>query len=74
MSGGPLAEDLAAAGHCAYALDVRGDGGSTRPPQMSAPPEATPPCVRSRRRATSVAEQPLFGRGSDLEDPKRPTL
>lgn len=47
VAGGSLAADLAEQGFCAYAMDVRGYGQSTRPPQMSLPPENNPPLVRS---------------------------
>lgn len=47
VAGGSLAGDLADAGHPAYILDVRGYGASTRPDEMSRPPEAHPPLVRS---------------------------
>ena len=44
---GSLAGDLAEAGHIVYVMDVRGYGRSTRPPEMSEPPDANPPLVRS---------------------------
>jgi pimeloyl-ACP methyl ester carboxylesterase len=74
VPGGSLAADLAAGGLCAYAMDVRGYGDSTRPPEMQQPAASHPPLVRSleavadidtaiefirkRTRATRVA---LFG-------------
>ncbi|HVO63973.1 MAG TPA: alpha/beta hydrolase [Terriglobales bacterium] len=47
VPGGSLAADLSEKGFCVYALDVRGYGQSTRPPQMSQPAESNPPLVRS---------------------------
>lgn len=44
---GSLAADLARAGHSAYVMNLRGYGKSTRPPEMSEPPEANPALVRS---------------------------
>jgi pimeloyl-ACP methyl ester carboxylesterase len=38
---------LAGHGYDVFALDVRGYGGSTRPPQMDAPPEESEPLVRT---------------------------
>ncbi|EHR04860.1 alpha/beta hydrolase [Bradyrhizobium sp. WSM471] len=38
---------LAGHGYDVFALDVRGYGGSTRPPQMDAPPEDSEPLVRT---------------------------
>lgn len=34
-------------GYVAYSLDIRGYGGSTRPPEMEQPPAANPPIVRA---------------------------
>lgn len=47
VPGGSLATDLANQGFCAYVMDVRGYGQSTRPPEMEQPPESHPPLVRS---------------------------
>jgi pimeloyl-ACP methyl ester carboxylesterase len=47
VPGGSLAADLAKAGYAAYIMDARGYGRSTRPPEMSQPPNANPPLVRS---------------------------
>jgi pimeloyl-ACP methyl ester carboxylesterase len=47
VPGGSLAADFAAAGHPVYVMDLRGYGRSTRPAEMSQPPEANPPLVRS---------------------------
>lgn len=38
---------LAQRGYIAYCLDIRGYGGSTRPPEMDQPPSANPPIVRA---------------------------
>lgn len=45
--GGSLAEDFARLGYVVYVMDVRGYGRSTRPPEMSQPPAAHGPLVRS---------------------------
>lgn len=47
VPGGSLAADLAKAGYVAYVIDARGYGRSTRPPEMSQPPDANSPLVRS---------------------------
>lgn len=44
---GSLAEDLARAGYPVYVMDVRGYGRSTRPGEMSEPPNSHAPLVRS---------------------------
>jgi pimeloyl-ACP methyl ester carboxylesterase len=54
VPGGSLAADLALAGHPAYVMDARGYGGSTRPTQMSEPPEANPPLARSAEVARDI--------------------
>lgn len=74
VAGGSLAADLADQGFCAYAMDVRGYGQSTRPAQMSGPPESDAPLVRSVeavadidaavdfiRKHTGAARVSLFG-------------
>jgi pimeloyl-ACP methyl ester carboxylesterase len=48
LPGGSLAADLARAGYPVYIMDARGYGYSTRPPEMSEPPDANPSLVRSR--------------------------
>jgi pimeloyl-ACP methyl ester carboxylesterase len=47
LGGRSWMETIAAHGYDVYCLDVRGYGRSTRPPEMSAPPEANPPIVRT---------------------------
>jgi pimeloyl-ACP methyl ester carboxylesterase len=47
VAGGSLAADLADKGFCAYVMDVRGYGKSTRSPEMEQPPQSHPPLVRS---------------------------
>jgi pimeloyl-ACP methyl ester carboxylesterase len=47
VAGGSLAQTLAEAGHRVYVMDARGSGRSTRPPEMSQPPEGRAPLVRS---------------------------
>lgn len=54
VSGGSLAADLANQGFCVYVIDVRGYGQSTRPPQMSQPPDTNPPLVRSVEAAADI--------------------
>lgn len=74
VEGGSLAADLAEQGFCAYVMDVRGYGQSTRPAQMSQAPENNPPLVRSVeavsdidaavafiRKRTGAAHVSLFG-------------
>lgn len=52
--GGSLAADLARRGLSVYVLDVRGYGGSTRPPAMSEPPERHTPLVRAPEAARDI--------------------
>lgn len=52
---GSLAADLARAGHAVYLMDARGYGRSTRPPEMSEPPDANPPLVRSSEVVRDIA-------------------
>ncbi|HXZ31522.1 MAG TPA: alpha/beta fold hydrolase [Terriglobales bacterium] len=47
VPGGSLAADLAEKGFCAYVIDIRGYGQSTRPPEMEEPPQNHSPLVRS---------------------------
>jgi len=47
VGGGSLAGDLADKGFCAYVMDVRGYGRSTRPVEMEQPAQNHPPLVRS---------------------------
>ncbi len=47
VAGGSLAADLVDKGFCAYVMDMRGYGQSTRPPEMEQPPQSHPPSVRS---------------------------
>ncbi|MFS8636704.1 MAG: alpha/beta fold hydrolase [Gemmatimonadota bacterium] len=54
VPGYSLAADLASAGFAVYLLDVRGYGGSTRPPEMDGPPEAHPPLVRSYKAVRDI--------------------
>jgi alpha-beta hydrolase superfamily lysophospholipase len=49
-----LAEDLAKAGFIAYVMDVRGYGRSTRPKEMSDPPEQHAPLVRSNEAVRDI--------------------
>ncbi len=55
VPGGSLAEDFAAAGHPTFVMDARGYGRSTRPPEMSDPPEAHAPVVHSDEVVRDVA-------------------
>ena len=54
VPGGSLAEDLAKAGFIAYVMDVRGYGHSTRPTEMSDPPEQHTPLVRSNEAVRDI--------------------
>jgi len=54
VPGGSLAADLAARGFDVYLLDVRGYGGSTRPPEMSEAPEGKPALVRSNEAVEDI--------------------
>src|SRR5207253_4266989 len=71
---GSLAADLAEEGFCAYVIDIRGYGQSTRPPEMEEPPQNHLPVVRSVeavrdidaavdliRRRTGASRVSLFG-------------
>lgn len=46
---------LAQRGYIAYCLDIRGYGGSTRPPEMAQPPSANPPIVRAEEAVRDIA-------------------
>lgn len=52
---GSLAADLAEAGHPVYIMDARGYGFSTRPSEMSEPPENNPPLVRAPEVARDIS-------------------
>jgi pimeloyl-ACP methyl ester carboxylesterase len=54
VPGGSLATDLADRGFCAYVMDIRGYGQSTRPPEMEAPAEKHAPLVRSVEAARDI--------------------
>ncbi len=45
IEGASMMDLIAARGYDVYLVDVRGYGGSTRPPEMNAPPEASAPVV-----------------------------
>lgn len=47
LGGSSFMDHLAGHGYDVFALDVRGYGGSTRPPEMDAPPEDSEPLVRT---------------------------
>lgn len=53
VSGASFMDVLAEAGYDVWAVDVRGYGGSTRPPEMSRPPEGATPLIPAR---TAVAD------------------
>lgn len=57
VSGYSLAQDLATRGHgrVVYIMDVRGWGGSSRPKELEAPADATPPAVRVDEAAQDIA-------------------
>src|SRR5262245_51022651 len=48
-------DELALGGADVYALDIRGYGGSTRPPAMSQPPEANPPFARAAEAVRDIS-------------------
>jgi len=45
---------VAAKGYVAYCLDIRGYGGSTRPPEMNQPPTANPPIIRTEEAVRDI--------------------
>lgn len=55
LPGGSWMAYIAARGYDVYALDVRGYGGSTRPPAMSQPPEANPPVARTAEAVRDIS-------------------
>lgn len=55
VPGGSLAASFARAGHAVYVMDVRGWGGSTRPPALAAPPAANPPAVTSAEAVADIS-------------------
>jgi pimeloyl-ACP methyl ester carboxylesterase len=74
VAGGSLAADLADKGFCAYVMDLRGYGKSTRPHEMEEPPGKLSPLVRSveavhdidaavdlMRKRTGASRVSLFG-------------
>ncbi|GGC48100.1 alpha/beta hydrolase [Chelatococcus reniformis] len=60
LGGTSFMDHLAAAGYDVYAVDVRGYGGSTRPPQMAAPPVDHPPLVRTETGVRDLASAVAF--------------
>ena len=54
VAGGSLAEDFGANGMCAYVIDIRGYGESTRPKAMEEPAGNHPPLVRSVEAAEDI--------------------
>jgi alpha-beta hydrolase superfamily lysophospholipase len=55
LGGNSFMDYLAGHGYDVFALDVRGYGGSTRPPQMDAPPEESEPLVRTETGVRDLA-------------------
>jgi pimeloyl-ACP methyl ester carboxylesterase len=51
---------MAARGFDVWLLDIRGYGRSTRPPEMSQPPEANPPLVRGETALADIASVAAF--------------
>lgn len=70
LGGVSFMDHLAAAGYDVYAVDVRGYGGSTRPPEMAAPPTGRPPLVRTQTGVRDLASAVAF----ILEQRKLPRL
>lgn len=55
LSGLSWMDELAINAFDVYALDLRGYGGSTRPPAMSLPPESNPPFARSAEAVRDIS-------------------
>ncbi|MED4755666.1 alpha/beta fold hydrolase [Brevibacillus choshinensis] len=55
VTNGSLAEDLAKRSFPVYIMDIRGYGRSTRPPEMSEPPSANAPLVRSTEAVKDIS-------------------
>lgn len=55
LPGGSWMASVAARGYDVYALDVRGYGGSTRPPAMSQPPADNPPFARTAEAVRDIS-------------------
>jgi pimeloyl-ACP methyl ester carboxylesterase len=55
VEGGSLAADLAQQGFDVFVMDVRGYGGSTKPVEMDAPPDAHAPLVRSNQAVRDIS-------------------
>ena len=55
LPGGSWMDYVAARGYDVYALDVRGYGGSTRPPAMSQPPANNPPFARTAEAVRDIS-------------------
>jgi pimeloyl-ACP methyl ester carboxylesterase len=55
MPGGSWMRQLAAAGYDAWALDIRGYGGSTRPRALDEPPEANAPFASTAEASRDIA-------------------
>jgi len=55
LPGGSWMANVAALGNDVYALDVRGYGGSTRPPAMSQPPEKNLPIARTAEAVRDIS-------------------
>lgn len=54
---------IAGRGFDVWCMDIRGYGRSTRPPEMSQPPEANPPLVRGETAITDILSVSNFVRG-----------
>jgi pimeloyl-ACP methyl ester carboxylesterase len=65
LGGGPSWMDyIAGNGFDVWCLDLRGYGRSTRPPEMSQPPEANPPLVRGEQAVQDIATAAAFIRNA----------
>src|SRR5947199_2571035 len=68
IAGASMMDLIAARGYDVYLVDIRGYGRSTRPPEMSQPPDANPPIVSTEdavRDFATAVDHVLKRRGVD---------